>query len=117
MKNILMLLAAASLLAGCASDGSGHCGGVFDYQKADTLAAVKVPGVSPTATVSALEVPPETAKIVPYGRLVPSADHPHEMRMVCLDVPPPMAPIVEQQSTTPVPAPVPAPAPAAVPHS
>ena len=128
MKKTLLLLATVSLLAGCASDGSGHCGGAFDYQKAGSLDPVKVEGLNSGTSVSALVVPPEPAHIVPFGQRVPDAKDPRDSHVVCLDVPPAMPPVATptppQESAPSVPAPavpVPGPAtstaPAATPHS
>ncbi|HWU68031.1 MAG TPA: hypothetical protein VN046_04075 [Stenotrophobium sp.] len=90
MKLLLPLIAATALLAGCASDGSGHCGSSFDYQKAASLAPVTVQGLSTGAAVSALVVPPEPARIVPFARQVPDPKKPSDTRTVCLDAPPAM---------------------------
>ncbi|MGH8505777.1 MAG: hypothetical protein ACRETM_07410 [Stenotrophobium sp.] len=126
MKFLLLpLIAAAALLAGCASDGSGHCGSSFDYQKAASLTPVTVQGLNTNAAVSALVVPPEPASTVPFARQVPNPKNPSDTRTVCLDAPPampqyPVAMPASSVTTTPAateakPAPAAAPAPAMTP--
>lgn len=117
MKSSLLfvVMSSAALLAGCAGDGSGHCGSAFNYQKADSLAPVKVEGLNTNAAVSALVVPSEPATTVPFARKVPDPKDPGDTRIVCLDTPPAMTQIpvaMPPPSVTETPAVTP-PAPAA----
>lgn len=84
MKRLLLLVLAASVLAGCAS---GRCRGDTEYQQATSLPAAPVEGLQSATSAGAMAVPPAPAQIVPYGRTV-QVSGAAKPTLECLDMPP-----------------------------
>lgn len=88
----LIPLVAAAALSGCAV--SSYCEGEQDYQKAQSVPALKSPeGLTLPESPSALRIPRPPANPVPYGETYKDEDG--DERVACLDKPPAMPPPAE----------------------